>query len=48
MKKIWWFGYGEAFASEMESLVDMLFVDSLRAKIKAAVRSASALWRRKL
>jgi succinate-semialdehyde dehydrogenase/glutarate-semialdehyde dehydrogenase len=48
MKKIWWFAYGDGFASEMESFVDMLYADSLRAKIKAGVRSAGALWRRKL
>jgi succinate-semialdehyde dehydrogenase/glutarate-semialdehyde dehydrogenase len=48
MKKIWWFGYGSGFAGEMESFVDMLYADSLRAKIKAGVRSAGTLWRRKL
>jgi acyl-CoA reductase-like NAD-dependent aldehyde dehydrogenase len=48
MKKIWWFGYGGGFASEMESFADMLYANSLRAKIRAGIRSAGALWRRKL
>jgi acyl-CoA reductase-like NAD-dependent aldehyde dehydrogenase len=48
MKKIWWFGYDSGFAGEMESFVDMLYANSLRAKLKAAIRSAGALWRRKL
>jgi succinate-semialdehyde dehydrogenase/glutarate-semialdehyde dehydrogenase len=48
MKKIWWFGYSRGFASEMESVVDMIYAGSLRAKIRAGMRSAGALWRRKL
>jgi succinate-semialdehyde dehydrogenase/glutarate-semialdehyde dehydrogenase len=48
MKKIWWFGYSRGFASEMESFVDMIYAGSLRAKIRAGIRSAGALWRRKL
>jgi succinate-semialdehyde dehydrogenase/glutarate-semialdehyde dehydrogenase len=48
MKKIWWFGYDRRFADEMENFVDFLFEPSLRAKIKAGMRSAGALWRRKL
>jgi succinate-semialdehyde dehydrogenase/glutarate-semialdehyde dehydrogenase len=48
MKKIWWFGYGRGFADEMDNFVDFLFAPSLRAKIKAGICSAGALWRRKL
>jgi acyl-CoA reductase-like NAD-dependent aldehyde dehydrogenase len=48
MKKIWWFGYGGGFAGEMESFVDLLYASSLRETVKAAIRSAGALWRRKL
>jgi acyl-CoA reductase-like NAD-dependent aldehyde dehydrogenase len=48
MKKIWWFGYGGGFADEIESFLDLLYVGSLREKIKAAINSAGALWRRKL
>lgn len=48
MKKIWWFGYGGSFGVEMESFLDLLFAPSLREKLKAGVRSAGALWRKKL
>jgi acyl-CoA reductase-like NAD-dependent aldehyde dehydrogenase len=48
MKKVWWFGYGAGFASEMEGFVDLLYARALREKLKAGVRAAGALWRRKL
>jgi acyl-CoA reductase-like NAD-dependent aldehyde dehydrogenase len=48
MKKIWWFGYGGGFAAEMESFLDLLFARPLREKLIAGMRSAGALWRRKL
>jgi len=48
MKKIWWFGYNRGFAGEMESFLDLLYARPLREKLKAGVRAAGALWRRKL
>jgi succinate-semialdehyde dehydrogenase/glutarate-semialdehyde dehydrogenase len=48
MKKIWWFGYSGGFAAEMESFLDLLFARPLREKLTAGVRSAGALWRKKL
>jgi succinate-semialdehyde dehydrogenase/glutarate-semialdehyde dehydrogenase len=48
MKKIWWFGYGKGFSGEMESFLDLLYARPLREKLKAGVRAAGALWRRKL
>jgi acyl-CoA reductase-like NAD-dependent aldehyde dehydrogenase len=48
MKKIWWFGYGHKFFSEMDGFLDLMFASSFRQRAKAAVRSAGALWRRKL
>ena len=48
MKKIWWFGYGREFAAEADGFLDLLFARPLRQKMKAAVRAAGALWRRKL
>jgi acyl-CoA reductase-like NAD-dependent aldehyde dehydrogenase len=48
MKKIWWFGYGREFGAEMEGFLDLLYARPLREKMKAAVCSAGALWRRKL
>jgi acyl-CoA reductase-like NAD-dependent aldehyde dehydrogenase len=48
IKKIWWFGYGKGFTGEMESFLDLLYARPLREKLKAGVRAAGALWRRKL
>jgi len=48
MKKIWWFGYGGGFAGEMEGFLNLLYSRPLREKLKAGLRSAGALWRRKL
>jgi hypothetical protein len=48
MKKIWWFGYGDAFAGEMEGFLDLLYAQPLWEKLKAGVRCAGTLWRRKL
>jgi succinate-semialdehyde dehydrogenase/glutarate-semialdehyde dehydrogenase len=48
MKKIWWFGYGGGFASEMGSFLDLLYARPVREKLRAGVRAAGALWRRKL
>ena len=48
MKKIWWFGYGGNFGAEMEGFLDLLFAPSLREKFRAGVRSAGALWQKKL
>jgi hypothetical protein len=48
MKKIWWFGYGGEFTAEMQSFLDLLYAHPLRQKLRAAVRAAGALWRRKL
>jgi acyl-CoA reductase-like NAD-dependent aldehyde dehydrogenase len=47
-KKPWWFGYSGGFATEMEAFLDLLYSPPLREKAKAAVRSAGALWRKKL
>jgi hypothetical protein len=48
IKKVWWFGYGGGFAGEMEGFLDLLYARALREKLKASIRSAGALWRRKL
>ncbi len=48
MKKVWWFGYGREFAREAESFLDVLYARPLRQKLRAGVRAAGALWRRKL
>jgi acyl-CoA reductase-like NAD-dependent aldehyde dehydrogenase len=48
MKKIWWFGYGGGFAGEMAGFLDLLYARGLREKLGAGLRSAGALWRRRL
>jgi hypothetical protein len=48
IKKIWWFGYGREFGEEMDGFLNLLYARPLREKMRAAVRSAGALWRRKL
>jgi len=48
VKKIWWFDYGAGLMGEMESFLDLLYARPLREKLRAGMRSASALWRRKL
>ena len=48
LKKSWWFGYGREFTTEMESFLDLLYSRTLREKLAAGIRSAGALWRRKL
>ena len=47
-KKPWWFAYGDGFTAEMEAFLDLLYSQPLREKAKAALRSAGALWRKKL
>jgi acyl-CoA reductase-like NAD-dependent aldehyde dehydrogenase len=48
MKKVWWFGYGKEFTAETENLIRLLYARPLREKVMAGLRSAAALWRRKL
>jgi succinate-semialdehyde dehydrogenase/glutarate-semialdehyde dehydrogenase len=48
MKKVWWYGYGEAFARQMEGFVDLQFARSLGARLRGALRSAGVIARRKL
>ena len=43
MKKLWWYGYGEEFRSQMEGFADLMFSGSLVRKLRGALRSAGAL-----
>ncbi len=43
MEKIWWYGYGNAFARQMEGLLDFQFARGLRQRVRGAVRAAGAL-----
>ncbi len=46
MKKVWWYGYGEAFTRQMEAFIDFMFAPGLRQKLHGAIRSAKAYMRR--
>ena len=48
VKKVWWYGYGEAFARQMEGFVDLQFARGWGARVRGALRSAGALARGKL
>jgi len=43
MKKVWWYGYGEKFARQMESFVDMQFARGWARKLRGAVKAAGVL-----
>jgi succinate-semialdehyde dehydrogenase/glutarate-semialdehyde dehydrogenase len=43
MKKVWWYGYGKAFASQMEGFLDLQFARSARQRLQGALRSAGIL-----
>jgi succinate-semialdehyde dehydrogenase/glutarate-semialdehyde dehydrogenase len=43
MEKVWWYGYGNAFARQMEGLLDFQFARGLGRRMLGAVRAAGAL-----
>jgi len=46
LKKIWWYGYGESFARQMEGFLDLQFARRWGAKLRGALRSAGAYTRK--
>jgi succinate-semialdehyde dehydrogenase/glutarate-semialdehyde dehydrogenase len=46
VKKVWWYGYGEAFTRQMEGFVDLMFSTSLLPRIRGALRSAGSYIRK--
>jgi acyl-CoA reductase-like NAD-dependent aldehyde dehydrogenase len=48
MEKIWWYGYGNDFARQMEGLLDFQFASGLGQRVRGAVRAAGALKGKKL
>jgi succinate-semialdehyde dehydrogenase/glutarate-semialdehyde dehydrogenase len=48
MKKLWWYGYGESFAGQMEGFVDFQFARGLSRSLRGALRSIGVLRRKKL
>src|SRR6266496_1833400 len=47
MKKVWWYGYGENFARQMEGFVDLLFARGVGTRVRGAVRSAGLIMRKR-
>ena len=45
MKKVWWYGYGEAFTRQIEGLVDLQFARAASQRLQGAFRSAGVLLR---
>jgi len=43
IEKIWWYGYGKAFARQMEGLLDGQFARGLGRRLRGALRAAGAL-----
>jgi len=48
IKKVWWYGYGEAFTRQMEAFVDMQFAQGFADRVRGALRSAGVIRGRKL
>ena len=48
MKKVWWYGYGERFAQQMEGFLSLQFARSLGMRLSGALRSAGAIVRKRL
>jgi succinate-semialdehyde dehydrogenase/glutarate-semialdehyde dehydrogenase len=48
IKRVWWYGYGEAFARQMEGFADMQFARAMVGRVKGALRSAGVVAQKKL
>ena len=48
IKKLWWYGYGPAFAEQMNGFIDFLFSKELVKRVKGGVKSTKSYIRRKL
>ncbi len=43
MKKVWWYGYGQAFTDQMEGFVNMQFDRNIAGRLVGAIRAAGVL-----
>jgi succinate-semialdehyde dehydrogenase/glutarate-semialdehyde dehydrogenase len=46
MKKVWWYGYGDNFARQMEAFLDFQFARGLGERLRGALRSAGIIGRK--
>jgi succinate-semialdehyde dehydrogenase/glutarate-semialdehyde dehydrogenase len=48
IKKVWWYGYGEAFRRQMEAFLDLEFARRLTTRLRGALGAPGTLWRNRL
>jgi acyl-CoA reductase-like NAD-dependent aldehyde dehydrogenase len=48
MKKLWWYGYGPAFAQQMAGFIELLFAKKLINRLRGGVKSTKSYLRRRL
>jgi succinate-semialdehyde dehydrogenase/glutarate-semialdehyde dehydrogenase len=48
MKKLWWYGYGPAFARQMGGFVELLFAKGLTKRLRGGVKSTKSYLHRKI
>jgi acyl-CoA reductase-like NAD-dependent aldehyde dehydrogenase len=48
IKKLWWYGYGPAFARQMNGFVELLFAKNLTNRMRGALKSTQSYLRRRL
>jgi len=48
MKKVWWYGYGERFAHQMEGFLDLQFGRGIADRVRGALRAAGVIKRKQL
>ncbi|HEX9255448.1 MAG TPA: aldehyde dehydrogenase family protein [Candidatus Angelobacter sp.] len=48
MKKLWWYGYGPAFAQQMGGFVDLLFAKKLINRMRGVIKSTKSYLQRRL
>ena len=48
MKKVWWYGYGESFRSQMEGFLDLQFARGVSARLGGALKGFRVLLRKRL
>ncbi len=48
MKKVWWYGYGSSFRSQMAAFMDMLFARGWGKRLMGALKSSGSVFRKQL
>jgi hypothetical protein len=46
MKKVWWYGYGESLARQMEGFLDLQFASNWSQRLRGAIKSAGVMVRK--